>query len=70
MARYYFGEVSPVGGHVTLERDDRPFEIVGVAGDAKYLDLHEAAPRTVYLCAFQRSDTSRPHANASPLSPP
>jgi predicted permease len=53
MARYYFGDANPVGRQVTLERDDRPFQIVGVVGDAKYLDLHEPAPRTIYLCAFE-----------------
>jgi predicted permease len=53
MALYYFGDANPIGRRVTLERDDRPFEIVGVAGDAKYLDLREPAPRTIYLCAFQ-----------------
>ena len=53
MARYYFGETNPVGRHVTLEHDDQPFEIIGVVADAKYLDLHEAPPRTVYLAAFQ-----------------
>jgi predicted permease len=52
MARHYFGDASPVGRHVTLEHDDQPFEIVGVVGDAKYLDLHVPPPRTVYLCAF------------------
>ena len=53
MARYYFADASPIGRRVMLERDDRPFEIVGVVGDAKYLDLREVAPRTIYLCAFQ-----------------
>jgi predicted permease len=53
MARYYFGDANPVGRRVTLERDDQPFEIVGVVGDAKYLDLREPAPRTIYLTAFQ-----------------
>ena len=42
-----------LGRHVTLEHDDQPFEIIGVVADAKYLDLHEAPPRTVYLAAFQ-----------------
>jgi putative ABC transport system permease protein len=53
MARYYFGDANPVGRRITLERDDKAFEIVGVVGDAKYLDLRETAPRTIYLCAFQ-----------------
>jgi predicted permease len=52
MARHYFGDANPIGRHITLERDGQPFEIVGVVGDTKYLDLHEPAPRTVYLCAF------------------
>ena len=53
MARYYFGSASPLGRRLTLERDTVPYEIVGVVGDAKYETLQEAAPRTVYLNAFQ-----------------
>src|SRR5262249_27256047 len=48
MARYYFGDGSPLGRQITLERDTTPLEIVGVVADAKYLDLHETPPRTVY----------------------
>lgn len=55
MARYYFGDSSPIGKHVTFDRQDTRYEIVGVAGDAKYLNLHDAAPRTIYLNAFQES---------------
>jgi predicted permease len=53
MARYYFGSASPLGRRLTFERDTVPYEIVGVVGDAKYENLQEAAPRTVYLNAFQ-----------------
>ena len=53
MARHYFGDGSPLGKHVTFEGQDRPYEIVGMAVDAKYSDLHEPAPRTIYLNAFQ-----------------
>lgn len=53
MARYYFGTASPLGRRLTFERDTVPYEIVGVVGDAKYENLHDAAPRTVYLNAFQ-----------------
>src|SRR5204863_891728 len=53
MARHYFGAASPLGKHLTFERDAVPYEIVGVVGDAKYEDLHEAPPRTVYLNTFQ-----------------
>ena len=52
-ARYYFGESTPIGSRFAFEgRPDR-YEIVGVAGDAKYSTLHEPPPRTIYLNAFQ-----------------
>jgi ABC-type antimicrobial peptide transport system permease subunit len=38
---------------VTFDGDDKPYEIVGVAADAKYLSLYEPPPRTVYINAFQ-----------------
>jgi ABC-type antimicrobial peptide transport system permease subunit len=44
--------------HATGHRDDQTYEIVGVAGDAKYNDLHEAAPRTIYLDAFEQDRIS------------
>ena len=53
MARHYFGNGSAIGRHVTLEGDSLPYEIVGIVGNAKYQDLREAAPRTVYLNTFQ-----------------
>jgi putative ABC transport system permease protein len=53
MARHYFADRSPLGKHFTFEHDSAPYEIVGVVADAKYADLHEPAPRTVYLNAFQ-----------------
>ncbi len=52
-ARYYFGDSTPLGRQFAFEgRPDR-YEIVGVAGDAKYSTLHAPPPRTVYLHAFQ-----------------
>ncbi len=54
LTRYYFGRANPIGRRITLEGDNQPLEIVGVVGDAKYLDLRDPAPRTVYLCAFQQ----------------
>jgi putative ABC transport system permease protein len=53
MVRYYFRDRDPIGQHVTFEGQDQPYEIVGVVADAKYSNLHEAAPRTMYLNAFQ-----------------
>ena len=59
MARYYFADANPIGKHFTIEKDwkniggpDKPYEIVGVVGNAKYDDAHEAPPRTMYLTAF------------------
>src|ERR1035437_9825089 len=52
-ARYYFAGGNPIGKHFTLDGDDRPYEIVGMAGDAHYYEIREAAPRTIYFNAFQ-----------------
>ena len=54
-ATYYFGEGSAIGHRFTLEGQSAPYEIVGVVADAKYLTLHEQAPRTVYLNVMQES---------------
>jgi predicted permease len=60
MARYYFGDRSPIGQLFTFERQDNrgtaqeePYHIIGVAGDAKYLNLQEPIWRMVYLNTFQ-----------------
>jgi ABC-type antimicrobial peptide transport system permease subunit len=60
MARYYFGGRSPIGQLFTFDRrdnrgaaQDRPYQIVGVVGDTKYLNLQEPIRRMVYLNAFQ-----------------
>jgi putative ABC transport system permease protein len=55
LARSYFGDSSPIGKHFTFDGQSRSYEIVGVVGDAKYLNLHDAAPRTIYLNGFQDS---------------
>jgi predicted permease len=52
-ARHYFGNRNPLGRRFTFEGETAAYEIVGVSGDAKYSDLHEPAPRTVYLNAFR-----------------
>jgi predicted permease len=53
LARHYFGDANPIGRRLIMERESQTFEIVGVVADAKYSDLREPAPRTVYLNAFQ-----------------
>jgi predicted permease len=57
MSQYYFGAASPIGKYVTVD-GGRSYEIVGVAGDAKYYDVLETPPRTVYLNAFQNGSVS------------
>lgn len=63
LARYYFAGANPLGRRFRLvgpsasgisgAPPDQQYEIVGVVGDAKYLDLREPPPRTIYLNAFQ-----------------
>ena len=55
MAHYYFGDGNALGRHFTFDGIDRTYEIVGIVADAKYRDLTEAAPRTIYLNTFQES---------------
>jgi putative ABC transport system permease protein len=64
MARYYFGHRNPIGKHIALDRDwkgfgvDQPYEIVGVVSDAKYNEIREAPPRTIYFNAFREGAVS------------
>ena len=47
----YFAGRDAIGRRVWLENEREPYEIVGVAGDAKYQDIRLVAPPTVYLFA-------------------
>jgi predicted permease len=51
LARHYFAGRDPIGRHVWLDDDRDAYEIVGVAGDAKYQDVRIPAPPIVYLFA-------------------
>jgi predicted permease len=51
LAQRYFAGRDPVGRHVWLENERDPYEIVGVAGDAKYQDIRLVAPPIVYFFA-------------------
>jgi putative ABC transport system permease protein len=53
MAHYYFASGNPIGKYFTFDGQSEPYEIVGVAGDAKYFEIGEGALRTVYLNTFQ-----------------
>ena len=52
LARKYFPGRDPVGRRVWLENESDPYEIVGVAGDAKYNDVRLPSPPTVYQFAL------------------
>jgi ABC-type antimicrobial peptide transport system permease subunit len=57
-ARDCFGNANPIGRHITLSHitmteGEKTFEIVGVVGDAKYKDLNQPAPPTIYGDLFQ-----------------
>jgi putative ABC transport system permease protein len=53
MSRYYFAGGSPIGKHFTFDGEDKPYEIVGMVGDANYYEIHEDTRRTIYFNAFQ-----------------
>jgi predicted permease len=70
LARRYFAGRDPIGLHVWLENERDPYEIVGVAGDAKYQDVRLAAPPTVYLFApmSRGSTTLSVRTDVSPIA--
>jgi predicted permease len=53
MARYYFGDRSPLGRTISFDKDDQNYQIVGVVGDSKLYDIRELTHRTVYFNMFQ-----------------
>jgi predicted permease len=53
MARFYFGDRSPVGGR--LRFNEKEYEIVGVVRDAKYRELRESTPRMLYFALLQNA---------------
>jgi putative ABC transport system permease protein len=59
-ARDCFGNESPIGRHITLSHitftnGERTYEVVGVVSDAKYNDLEQPAPPTIYADLLQQS---------------
>ncbi len=58
-ARDCFGNENPIGRHITLShitstKGEKTYEVVGVVGDAKYNDLEQAAPPTIYADLLQQ----------------
>ena len=59
-ARECFGNENPIGrpitlSHITLTKGDRTYEVVGLVGDAKYNNLDDSAPPTIYEDLLQQS---------------
>ena len=57
-ARDGFGNENPIGrhitlSHITLTKGEKTYEVVGVVGDAKYNDLKQPAPPTIYADLLQ-----------------
>ena len=52
-AGHYFPNRNAIGGHVRFEGRTTVYEIVGVVEDAKYLELKETPPRTMYMNTLQ-----------------
>ncbi|MBP1636108.1 MAG: macB 2 [Acidobacteria bacterium] len=48
-ARTFFGERSPLGRTFSAGTNDPPVEIVGVVGDARYTNLRQEPPPTIYV---------------------
>jgi predicted permease len=69
LVRYFFGESNPIGRHIVFDGDSQPFEIVGVARDAKSGDLREPAVRFVYLNSFQLGRNSSQFALRTAVEP-
>ncbi len=64
MARRYFAGVNPICKHVAIDRDpqrdqragsDQPYEIIGLVGDAKTVELRDPPYPTIYFNMFQEN---------------
>jgi predicted permease len=69
LARQYFGNRPAVGQHFEFAR--HRYEIVGVAKDAKYVDLRESSVPFVYFAALQNNSeitSLELHTTDSPLA--
>jgi len=69
LARYFFGDGSPIGRHIAFDGDSQPFEIVGVVGDVKSGDIREPALRFVYFNSFQLGSSSSKFALRTSVEP-
>jgi putative ABC transport system permease protein len=57
-ARDSFGKENPIGrrvtlSHITETKGEKSYEVIGVVGDAKYNDLNQPAPPTMYTNLYK-----------------
>ena len=69
MVRFFFGSRDPIGKHVLFDGDTQPYEIIGIAGDAKYGEAAEVTPRTIFFNAFQEGGLPSQFALRSTVPP-
>src|SRR6267154_1168628 len=67
IARDCFVNENPIGRHITLNhitmtKGEKTFEVIGVVGDAKYNDLQQVAPPTIYADLLQQGYTGSEHS--------
>jgi predicted permease len=53
LSRHYFNNASPVGKHILFDGDTQSYEIIGLVGDTKYLQMRETTGNLVYFNAFR-----------------
>jgi predicted permease len=66
-ARDCFGNENPIGrhitlSHITLTKGEKTFEVIGLVRDAKYNDLQQVAPPTIYADLLQQGYTGSEHS--------
>jgi putative ABC transport system permease protein len=73
-ARDWFGDENPIGRHITLShitwvKGERTYQVVGLVGDAKYSDLQQPAPPTIYPDLLQQDFTGSQLAIRTRIDP-
>jgi len=66
-ARDCFANENPIGrhiilSHITLTKGERTYEVIGLVRDAKYNDLRQAAPPTIYADLLQQGFIGSEHS--------
>jgi len=73
-ARDCFGNENPIGrhitlNHITLTKGEKTYEVVGLVRDAKYNDLQQPGPPTIYADLLQQSFTGSQLAIRTRIDP-